>query len=173
MNTSERSPTLYAPTESLLPQSHEARDRRKKRVRRPLATLALIGFVTPVIVTNLLNISNEARVGGDMSNETPNPDIGSVQIFDGATVRSDPYKGDGFDSNRLDDVDSGTDEATTIFTPKGVRISVDNNGTWYGIPAEDLTAALPTVNATDDRDGIVWVNEQRAKPSLDRDTSNE
>ncbi|HMS92814.1 MAG TPA: hypothetical protein PKD28_00360 [Candidatus Saccharibacteria bacterium] len=148
-----------------LPQSENARERR-----RNVRNLVILGGVATAAIFGLNHLSNEDRAGGDASNETLNPDIVSIQVDNGATIRSDPHKRDGDTSNRLDQIDLGDGRYVTVPTEEGVRIAHDENGTWYGLSANDLTDIV-NIDISDDRDGIVWINEQRA--SANTDTSEE
>jgi hypothetical protein len=58
-------------------------------------------------------------------------------------------------------------ETITIETPHGVDIKTNNNGEWYGLPSQDIAAAIPDSagGILKDADGRTWVNHQLSHPS--------
>jgi hypothetical protein len=101
---------------------------------------------------------------------TPNPNITSITVQDGARIREKPivpgqYEGD---DTLLAEVDQGD----VIETPGGVKTYEDNNGEWYTIPAKE---AAELVTDEEDKEAIlavegdVWVNDDRAVPQYDKD----
>lgn len=100
--------------------------------------------------------------------------ITCVEIDDGATLRSGPYVPAIHDGAQntihkvelVDDERYNVDATINVTTPSGVHVEHDNNSTWYGLSAEDLTKAFKSkddINSIkNDNDGIIWVNEQRA-----------
>ena len=141
------------------------RDNRRKHLYPLLAGAAIVGAAA----YGLHAQSSEVRAGNVHEGEL-NPNISSIQIYDGARVRSDAQILDQeIGSNRLATVDLGDGRYVTLPTPEGVYVEHDENGTWYGIQAEDMSDVV-TVDLDDDKDGVVWVNEQRATTNTDSDT---
>lgn len=91
-----------------------------------------------------------------------NPDRGevdenitSITLDPEANIRQDPYV---------------AEEPNIAIPQLGAEVKIDaahdirvlegtNNGTWYGVDVEDVAAKVPDV-AANDKDGVVWVNEQ-------------
>ena len=101
---------------------------------------------------------------------TPNPEITSVTIKDGANLRESPHviDEDGrtnfLHQVNLDDIQT----ETPIPTPNGAYIYPDGpNGDWIGISASDLPEDFD--DKYKDSDGIIWVNEQMATENVASD----
>ena len=130
-----------------------------------LGSAALAAAIAFGSVASLGNQSNEVQ-SGNISQAEFNTTISSVTLEDGANLRSDPFVQDKDMSNRLDQLDLGDTKDIVITTEDGVQISEDEDGTWYGIKADNLTELLD-VDVENDKDGIVWVNEDRASENHD------
>lgn len=104
-----------------------------------------------------------AESGGSNNPERGELDtqIVAATLLDGARIRQDPFVEGQYETpNILKQVD-GT---THFSTPDGVRIERStNNGTWYGFEASQI----PDLGDVNDKDGIVWVNEQKVSLDLD------
>lgn len=90
-----------------------------------------------------------------------------VTLGSGAILRSDPYVPDpDLDiSNRLGSYDFGDAKQATVDTPEGVYVVDNSNGRWVGIKRDNIKDASidsSSVKLDTDRDGVIWVNEQRA-----------
>ncbi len=129
--------------------------------RGKLAAGALLAASIGAGLIGINNLSNEAQAGTVYEGEI-NPDITSVQVYDGANVRSNPNIGSQEISNRLDTIDIGDGRYVTVQTPDGAYVVNDRNGSWYGIRAEDIATVLDVDHLDNDKDGIVWINHQRA-----------
>lgn len=93
--------------------------------------------------------------GGDNLPERGDLDtsISSITLEQGANIRFDPEVKNAVTGPTL--IES-TDAEVTVTTDEGVRVLEDtNNGTWYGFEATQI----PDLGNTNDKDGIVWVNE--------------
>lgn len=145
-----------------LPQSETARERRR------FAKNALIlGGVATIATGLLVHQSGEAQAGHTYEGNI-NPDIASIEIYEGANIRSDPNVGNQEMSNRLDTINLGDMVAGAIVTtPDGAYVTRDENGAWFGVRAEDIPAVLKVENLDKDKDGIVWINAQRASAIID------
>lgn len=95
--------------------------------------------------------------------------VNSIVLNPDANLRNDPTT-EGVNGPNL--VANPGQEVTIV--PEGdVRVvETDNNGTWYGLQAEDLATQVPGVTAANDKDGVIWVNEQGVS-SIDRDETAE
>lgn len=102
--------------------------------------------------------------------------ISKIEINgDGVNLRSDPSipnPKDGIQNvvAKINVQDTGSGDVSTknfsitVDTDDGVHTYEDANGTWYGINKKDLEKSVPGVKNANDSDGVIWVNEQRAKP---------
>lgn len=126
---------------------------RGKKVRAGAigATGALAVAAIALGVNNMDTGATEPKL------ETPD---GAISLSEGARLRSEPTV---FDeergSNRID-----TLETSVVIEPSApveVKRGTDN-GTWYGLQAEDLATAIPGFDKSGDSDNIIWVNEQKA-----------
>lgn len=83
--------------------------------------------------------------------------IYSLTLSPDANLRHDPNTGD-VNTNTLI---GQPGEETVVVSEDGIRVLDDtNNGTWYGIESSKLAEAIPSFNNGNDKDGIIWVNEQ-------------
>ncbi|MGV9001640.1 MAG: hypothetical protein ACOH18_01650 [Candidatus Saccharimonadaceae bacterium] len=85
------------------------------------------------------------------------PTLQSITVAEGANLRNDPLI-----PNRRDlpNLVEKLGEEVTLHPHDDIRVLKNtNNGTWYGIEKEDITAAIPNFNDESDKDGIIWVNE--------------
>lgn len=83
--------------------------------------------------------------------------IYSLTLSPDANLRYDPNMGND-DNNTLI---GQPGEETLVVSEDGIRVLDDtNNGTWYGIDSSKLAEAIPNFNNRNDKDGIIWVNEQ-------------
>lgn len=90
--------------------------------------------------------------------------VNSIVLNPDANLRNDPTT-EGVNGPNLV---ANPGQEVTIAPEGDVRVvESDDNGTWYGIQAEDLATQVPDVAATNDKDGVVWVNEQGIA-SIDR-----
>lgn len=95
------------------------------------------------------NGAEEGKVDNSIYEVTLNP---------GANVRFDPYVGEGENNNEAIHLDS----QVKIDAAHDIRVLSDTkNGTWYGIPMDEIKDLAPSID-TADKDSIVWVNEQGA-----------
>lgn len=107
------------------------------------------------------------------STESIKPDshddqIASITIENGARFRDNPTLGNSAEPNfPLYEFSSQDQETITIETPHGVDIKTNNNGEWYGLPSQDIAAAIPDSagGILKDADGRTWVNHQLSHPS--------
>ena len=131
------------------------------------AALAVGGFLT------YNHIEGQNAKAGDHYTMSERVEAKSVVIASEAIVRSMPRVTDAevdF-SNKLGSYKFGDAKEVAIETPSGVYIHEDANGQWYGIDRDDLKASAvenKSVNLDADRDGIVWINEQKA--AIQRDS---
>lgn len=133
--------------------------------RRRIAMLGAAALVGIGGIASLNHQSSES-LAGNISQAEFNTSISSVTLEDGANLRSDPFVQDKDVSNRLDQLDLGDTDSIVITTEDGVQVSDSEDGTWYGIKADDLTELLD-VDVENDKDGIVWVNEDRVSENHD------
>lgn len=78
----------------------------------------------------------------------------TLVIEEGGRIRENPYVGSSPESDTLI---NELEEETQVVLGDGVYITENNNGEWYGIPVDALDKTI------DDDDGLIWVNEQKAK----------
>lgn len=140
------------------PASEPEVPQRQPRLTRRQALGAGLVLAT-TLTAGVVGLHNEA--GGNNSPERGELDqtIHSIILDPGANLRNDPFIAD--EPNSVAEPISKT---ITIETPHGVRVENNtNNGTWYGIEKEDLAVAIPNAANANDKDGIIWVNEQRVE----------
>lgn len=111
-------------------------------------------------------LAAEALSGLSGGNSDPNKyeinqNVSSVTLEEGANIRHDPLVGSAEDSLPLHTLD----HETTIATPAGAYHAEESrNGSWVGVNATDI----PNFDASNDKDGIVWVNYQKASTNSDQ-----
>lgn len=127
---------------------------RKARFRRTLA----IGATGAAVTAGLAGIASFADGDDNSERGDLNPAISSITVTPDANFRLDP---------KVDDDTTGPNTALhlgaefTIDTAHDIRVLEDtNNGTWYGIPIDDIEKVVPEAANVNDQDGLLWVNEQ-------------
>jgi hypothetical protein len=92
--------------------------------------------------------------------------VGSVTVENGAQLRAEPVSDPAYNTNILLEVHPvGATKTIDIPTPDGVREFVNQDGKWFGIETADLPAEFqPAVK--NDRDKIVWLNENEAVENI-------
>lgn len=122
----------------------------KKMPRRPSRLLvAAVGSVT--VAMAIAGCDSEKINYGEA-----NPQVTAVTIQDEAILRTEPLLNTSDNITELHKVAS-----ETIPTPDGVYETSNNNGKWFGIKASDFPEGFG--DAKNDTDGIIWVNEAKAK----------
>lgn len=102
-------------------------------------------------------------------NAEPHPDVTSITIKDGATVREEPVVTDPAQGSKYN-VTGVLKDTVVVDTPDGAVIATDQsneaNGKWYQVPANTMKKAFKAEGnedaakaVEDDEDGQVWVNE--------------
>lgn len=136
--------------------------------RRRIATITMLGTAALVGIGGIASLNHQSSesLAGNISQAEFNTSISSVTLEDGANLRSDPFVQDKDVSNRLDQLDLGDTDSIVITTEDGVQVSENEDGTWYGIRADDLTEPLD-IGVENDKDGVVWVNEDSASENHD------
>lgn len=138
----------------IYPEQHRpsAAERGMDFVRRhdKLATTAVSALAITGLAIGLKSLEGGSN---NPSRFDHNTNVTQVHFDEGANVRYDP------------NVDSDTAPITTldksidITTPSGdYGLDEMHNGHWVGVDA----ANIPGFDAKGDKDGIVWVNEQKA-----------
>ena len=151
-------------TPELTRNTENHNEQPKRPELTPRGRNVLIGLGAAAIVAGgigLNHLANSYREG-NVTDAPKDSSITELFIQDGAKLRSDADVGNKDFSNELDRVDLGDAEHIVLPTENGVHITSDENGTWYGVEADDLTSVLD-VNVEDDEDGIIWVNDDRAE----------
>lgn len=135
---------------------------RNPNTHRAAAALGIVASIA-VGTYGCASLSSESQRGSTYEGPVDSR-ISAINLDNGATIRSEPKMDSTQDfTNRLDTLELGDGKSIRVPTPNGVYVEDDNNGTWYGIPAAELTD-VANVNISNDRDGIVWINEQKATP---------
>jgi len=146
-------------TESYI--SKNEKNRSKNLGMKILALIATIG----------VSISGCSLIKGmDRGSENPekygklDPSVTQVLIEGGANLRFDPYyAGDG--SNLIRQLND--EESFTVETPDGVYLTnqdeYSRDGIWVGVKAEDIKNSNPDIDIKNDKDDIIWINEQKSK----------
>ena len=94
--------------------------------------------------------------------------ISSISLAENANLRYDPNVGTGDENNLIDQLDA----AVTVDPESDVRVlHGTENGTWYGVNSEDISTAIPNFDDLEDKDSIVWVNEQNVE-SIQKDSNS-
>ena len=145
----------------------------KKHGKTALIVTALLGVTAGAIgVSHHLN--QEFRAGPDTPSGELVESYTKMKIGSGAIVRSSPYVPSAeIGTNQLGSYDFGNANEVAIDTPSGVQVFSNEDGKWYGFDVDDLKAApingdkkKQPIEYDVDKDGRVWVNEQKA--SVDR-----
>jgi len=102
----------------------------------------------------------------DTYNGTLNERVASIDLQNEARLRGQAVVADEESgTNLIQEVHLPDGSSITIDTPEGVYIANDeSNGSWYGIRVQDLPPELAQT-AKMDKDGVVWVNTQKADPT--------
>lgn len=137
-------------------KSNSETNETKKMRRRPSRLLvAAVGSVT--VVMAIAGCDSEKINYGEA-----NPQVTAVTIQDEAILRTEPLLNTSDNITELDKVKlDSTVASKTIPTPDGVYETSNNNGKWFGIKASDFPEGFG--DAKNDTDGIIWVNEAKAK----------
>lgn len=156
---------------SPLPDSPpQEKESRRKFVSRGVRVLAIVVVgVGGVWAANeaAKDINNNVLSGSVYDKESESEPIPYpyMRIDANARFRSSPLLPFSRDGNLLMSAELGDATSIIIPTPGGVYVAEDRNGLWYGMRREEVEAIVDTNNACEvDRDGIVWVNEQKAQP---------
>lgn len=134
--------------------------------RRP--TAGQLGWSAAAAASIIAGVAGLAATAGGSDNPERgevDQSIESVTLNPDANIRQDPYV---------------TDEPNLAIPQLGAEVKIDaahdirvlegtNNGTWYGINVDDITAKAPDA-AVNDKDGVVWVNEQGVESISTDDT---
>lgn len=127
------------------------------RLRNAVIGTAAIGGVLALGVAGLASEqggSNNGETRGTADNT-----IESVTLNPDANIRFDPYVGEGEDNNEVLHLGA---QITIDINHDARVLDGTNNGTWIGIPLDEIKTVVPDIS-TSDKDGIVWVNEQGVK----------
>lgn len=117
-------------------------------------TAGLVG-IAAVGVTGI--ISSEGGTSNGVERGVVNNSIESLTLNPDANIRLDPYVSTGDNNNNALHLGA----KVTIDANHDIRVLTDtNNGTWYGIPIAEVKAVAPRAGSINDKDGILWVNEQ-------------
>lgn len=150
-----------------LPSSPEARSTRYKRMGIPLGALALVA--TAMIGLGKVGVlkGNPQEPRGSYNDTATTKPYTSIALDKGARLRTTPEvieeSGDGT-HNRLAELE---DAATAIPTPEGIKsYESHSDGEWYGVNVDDIEEIAPDLadELEKDKDGVAWVNEQKATP---------
>jgi hypothetical protein len=91
------------------------------------------------------------------------PSVIQVLIEDGANLRFDPY----YASDGSNLIEQNIGGSVTVETPNGAYLTnqdeYSRDGTWVGVSVEDIKNAMPNFDDKNDKDGWVWINEQKSK----------
>ena len=90
-----------------------------------------------------------------------NPDVTTITIETDAKVRENAAVIDDEYDGVTNLVFKNLGEDFSFDTPQGVDEKKDDNGVWFGVPAEDFPPDYQGM-VNKDEDGVLWVNEQRA-----------
>ena len=134
--------------------------------RRP--TAGQIGWSAAAaasIIAGGLGLASTAGGSDNPERGEVDQNITSITLDPEANIRQDP---------------NVADEPNIAVPQLGAEVKIDaahdirvlegtNNGTWYGINAEDITAKAPDA-AVNDKDGVVWINEQGIESITTNDT---
>ena len=155
-------------TPELTRNTEDHNEQPKRLELTPRGRNVLIGLGAAAIVAGGIGLNHQSNEvnAGNVSDAELNPGITSITLEDEANLRSDPHAQNKDFSNRLDQVDLGDSKHVVIPTEDGAYVTQNENGTWYGIKADDLTGVLD-VNVENDKDGIVWINDDRASDTTD------
>ena len=120
------------------------------RDHNKLVSTAALGALAIAGIASLKGLEGGSNDPSRFAHDT---NVTQVHFDEGANIRYDPL------------VDSDTppittlDKSITIDTPNGAYSQQEfHNGEWIGVDA----ANIPGFDAKGDKDGIVWVNEQKA-----------
>lgn len=144
----------YADASDDTPEGTAPRGRRRPTTRQVLGWGAA-GAAMAVGIAGLA-----AQGDGDNNSERGElqPSITSITINPDANLRLDPTVPDEYTAPNIA-LELGAE--VTIDATHDIRVLTDtNNGTWYGIDLEDISAKVPDAANVSDEDHIIWVNEQ-------------
>jgi len=134
--------------------------KERTSVKDALITASLIAGgvgVAALGVGGLVSMEGGSSHGAELG--TPDNTIESITLSPDAHLRLDPYVGDPKDDTANDVLDLPAQ--VTIDANHDIRVLTDpNSGTWYGIPIGEVSAVIPDANGINDKDSILWVNEQ-------------
>lgn len=119
--------------------------------------LAVAGLVTiaTVGVGGLVALEGGSSNGAERG--TVDNSIESITLNPDANIRLDPYVGEGENNNDVLQLEA----KVTIDVNHDIRVlEGTSNGTWYGIPISEVATVAPSASSINDKDGILWVNEQ-------------
>ena len=146
---------------------------KQEKIKKATKAVGAVAMSTAVAFGAYKGIDS-VRNGEDPSRfENDTVAAETIDIADGAIIRENPVvktgRNDG-NSNELTRTDFGdlgaAGETLTIEPDANVyRVDSRTDGDFIGVHVEDLAEALPEDKASaleKDKDGIVWINEQRA-----------
>ena len=141
---------------------------KKKIAGKAIVVAILLAGVGGALGMNM-KMSHDALAGQSSPSGELVQTTTKVKIGSGAILRSDPHVPDiDIDlSNKLGSLDFGDTDNTVIDTPHGVYTYDNVDGRWYGINRDDLKESSiknSSAKLDTDRDGVIWVNEQKADP---------
>ena len=110
--------------------------RRLEYNRRRIVKLGAVAAIGVAATLSLNHLANSYRAG-NVTDAELNPGITSITLEDEANLRSDPHAQNKDFSNLLDQVDLGDSKHVVIPTEDGGYVTQNENGTWYGIKADD------------------------------------
>jgi hypothetical protein len=142
---------------------------------------SLFGKRPGLAITGLVGVA-ALGVGGLVALEGGSPDgaergttdasIASITLNPDAHLRLDPYVGDPKNNTANDALQLGA--KVTIDANRDIRVlNGTSNGTWYGIPIDEVKAVAPSASSINDKDGILWVNEQGVENVAKTDLSTQ
>lgn len=101
---------------------------------------------------------HEMAGGSDNPNRGETISADTITINEDARFRNDPYVPDGDPNIALNNPLTSPTEINV--KTNSIHISEDANGEWYGIPIEEMKGKVPGIEDAQDKDGVIWINQQ-------------
>lgn len=147
----------------------------KQKSKKDLGRAALTVLATAFVAAKGGTAAYEMVKDDSDQFENDKVSVSEISIEDGARFRSEPAVPSKDEApNILTTTNFGDlagSDATLSFAPGEdvYKVETVNNGTFYGVSTEDLSLALPNKadELSKDKDGIIWVSEQRASVTLE------
>ena len=154
----------YSDGSSESKESREFRDsyperKKEKRARQLKGALAGLGIATLTGIGVGLLAHSEGGSDKGAERGTLDKTISSITLSPGAHLRFDPYVANP-ESEAPNDVLQLQDRISIDINSDARVLEGTSNGTWFAIPSSEVAAVIPDFDSKNDKDGILWVNEQ-------------